>query len=156
MSFIERLNVLCPLFRESFKRGSLYPLLLFQFGKGIYYADMSSKSANYCFATRAKNEGLVLLSEVSIVCMYMYALWYCFVTIVVVVVVVYFYFLSIYGNRLSKFSIHWCRCFGFSNSVDVYIPRCSVGEVSFIMCCFINRESLFIMYSPTSSSCNIS
>jgi len=36
-----------------------------QFGKGIYFADMSSKSANYCYATRTKNIGLVLLSEVS-------------------------------------------------------------------------------------------
>ena len=27
---------------------------------------MCSKSANYCFATRAKNEGLVLLSEVAV------------------------------------------------------------------------------------------
>ena len=36
-----------------------------QFGKGIYFADMSSKSANYCYATRTKNIGLLLLSEVS-------------------------------------------------------------------------------------------
>ena len=38
--------------------------LILQFGKGIYFADMSSKSANYCFTTRSKNIGLVLLSEV--------------------------------------------------------------------------------------------
>lgn len=37
---------------------------MFQFGKGIYFADMSSKSANYCFASRLKNTGLLLLSEV--------------------------------------------------------------------------------------------
>ncbi len=36
------------------------------FGKGLYFADMSSKSANYCYATRNKNTGLVLLSEVSL------------------------------------------------------------------------------------------
>lgn len=34
------------------------------FGKGIYFADMSSKSANYCYPTAKKNTGLVLLSEV--------------------------------------------------------------------------------------------
>jgi hypothetical protein len=39
---------------------------LLQFGKGIYFADMCSKSANYCFASRVKNEGLLVLSEVSI------------------------------------------------------------------------------------------
>ena len=37
-----------------------------QFGKGVYFADMSSKSANYCFASRLKNEGLLVLSEVGI------------------------------------------------------------------------------------------
>lgn len=37
----------------------------YMFGKGIYFADVSSKSANYCFASRRKNEGLLLLSEVS-------------------------------------------------------------------------------------------
>ncbi|XP_065908564.1 poly [ADP-ribose] polymerase 2-like isoform X2 [Dysidea avara] len=42
------------------------PVTGYMFGKGIYFADMCSKSANYCFATRAKNEGLVLLSEVSL------------------------------------------------------------------------------------------
>ncbi|EDO26345.1 predicted protein, partial [Nematostella vectensis] len=39
------------------------PVTGYMFGKGIYFADMSSKSANYCFATRSKNTGLVLLSE---------------------------------------------------------------------------------------------
>lgn len=38
---------------------------LLQFGKGVYFADMSSKSANYCFTSRAKNIGLLLLCEVS-------------------------------------------------------------------------------------------
>ncbi|VDI78312.1 poly [ADP-ribose] polymerase, partial [Mytilus galloprovincialis] len=33
------------------------------FGKGVYFADMSSKSANYCFASRSKNIGCILLSE---------------------------------------------------------------------------------------------
>merc|ERR1719277_138295 len=38
----------------------------YMFGKGIYFADMSSKSANYCYPTRAKNIGLVMLCEVSL------------------------------------------------------------------------------------------
>ena len=41
--------------------------LLLQFGKGVYFADMCSKSANYCFASKLKNEGLLVLSEVSII-----------------------------------------------------------------------------------------
>ena len=36
------------------------------FGKGLYFADMSSKSANYCYTTPTKNTGLVILSEVSL------------------------------------------------------------------------------------------
>ena len=35
-----------------------------QFGKGLYFADVCSKSTNYCFATPSKNEGLALLCEV--------------------------------------------------------------------------------------------
>lgn len=42
------------------------PVTGYMFGKGIYFADMSSKSANYCFATRSKNVGMLLLSEVSL------------------------------------------------------------------------------------------
>lgn len=42
------------------------PVSGYMFGKGIYFADVSSKSANYCFATKRKNEGLLLLCEVSI------------------------------------------------------------------------------------------
>ena len=40
--------------------------LYVQFGKGLYFADMSSKSANYCFASKAKNEGFILLCDVSL------------------------------------------------------------------------------------------
>ncbi|KAA0719477.1 Poly [ADP-ribose] polymerase 2 [Triplophysa tibetana] len=36
------------------------------FGKGIYFADMSSKSAHYCFANQKNNQGLLLLSEVAL------------------------------------------------------------------------------------------
>uniref|UniRef100_A0A6J0V640 Poly [ADP-ribose] polymerase n=1 Tax=Pogona vitticeps TaxID=103695 RepID=A0A6J0V640_9SAUR len=42
------------------------PVTGYMFGKGIYFADMSSKSANYCFATREKDVGLLLVSEVAL------------------------------------------------------------------------------------------
>ncbi|KAI1901239.1 hypothetical protein AGOR_G00032250 [Albula goreensis] len=42
------------------------PVTGYMFGKGIYFADMSSKSANYCFANQKKNTGLLLLSEVAL------------------------------------------------------------------------------------------
>ncbi|XP_037793637.1 poly [ADP-ribose] polymerase 2-like isoform X1 [Penaeus monodon] len=38
----------------------------YMFGKGIYFADMASKSANYCWATQRSDVGLLLLSEVSL------------------------------------------------------------------------------------------
>ncbi|XP_037085146.1 poly [ADP-ribose] polymerase 2-like [Pollicipes pollicipes] len=38
----------------------------YMFGKGIYFADMASKSANYCRTTRQNNRGILLLSEVSL------------------------------------------------------------------------------------------
>ncbi|CAF1137156.1 unnamed protein product, partial [Didymodactylos carnosus] len=39
------------------------PMTGYMFGKGVYFADMSSKSANYCYATRNNNTGIVILSE---------------------------------------------------------------------------------------------
>ncbi|CAF1048972.1 unnamed protein product [Adineta ricciae] len=42
------------------------PVTGYMFGKGLYFADMSSKSANYCYPTPSKNVGLVLLSEVAL------------------------------------------------------------------------------------------
>ncbi|XP_069616674.1 poly [ADP-ribose] polymerase 2 [Ranitomeya imitator] len=42
------------------------PVTGYMFGKGIYFADVSSKSANYCFTTRDKNVGIILLSEVAL------------------------------------------------------------------------------------------
>jgi poly [ADP-ribose] polymerase len=42
------------------------PVTGYMFGKGIYFADMVSKSANYCYAHMNKNVGLLLLSEVAI------------------------------------------------------------------------------------------
>ncbi|XP_034558442.1 poly [ADP-ribose] polymerase 2 isoform X2 [Notolabrus celidotus] len=43
------------------------PVTGYMFGKGIYFADMSSKSANYCFASQSNNNiGLLLLCEVAL------------------------------------------------------------------------------------------
>ncbi|KAL0966309.1 hypothetical protein UPYG_G00293700 [Umbra pygmaea] len=42
------------------------PVTGYMFGKGIYFSDMSSKSANYCFANQRNNTGLLLLSEVAL------------------------------------------------------------------------------------------
>ncbi|CAF4806923.1 unnamed protein product [Rotaria socialis] len=42
------------------------PVTGYMFGKGLYFADMSSKSANYCYPDRNKNVGLLLLSEVAL------------------------------------------------------------------------------------------
>lgn len=38
----------------------------YMFGKGIYFADMVSKSANYCATNIHQNIGLMLLSEVAL------------------------------------------------------------------------------------------
>ncbi|KAK2822747.1 hypothetical protein Q5P01_022812 [Channa striata] len=42
------------------------PITGYMFGKGIYFADMSSKSANYCFASQHNHVGLLLLCEVAL------------------------------------------------------------------------------------------
>lgn len=42
------------------------PVTGYMFGKGIYFADMSSKSANYCFANQNNQVGLLLLCEVAL------------------------------------------------------------------------------------------
>uniref|UniRef100_A0A3Q3XBT4 Poly [ADP-ribose] polymerase n=1 Tax=Mola mola TaxID=94237 RepID=A0A3Q3XBT4_MOLML len=42
------------------------PVTGYMFGKGIYFADMSSKSANYCFANQNSQFGLLLLCEVAL------------------------------------------------------------------------------------------
>lgn len=36
------------------------------FGKGVYFADMVTKSANYCFTNNINNTGLMLLCEVAL------------------------------------------------------------------------------------------
>ncbi|CAH8655349.1 unnamed protein product [Dicrocoelium dendriticum] len=40
------------------------PVTGYMFGKGIYFADSASKSANYCFMSQSQPEGLLLLCEV--------------------------------------------------------------------------------------------
>ena len=39
-----------------------------QFGKGVYFADVSTKSANYCYATRTRPLQHLVLSEVNANC----------------------------------------------------------------------------------------
>lgn len=39
---------------------------ILKFGKGVYFADMVSKSANYCFTSSSNPTGLMLLCEVSL------------------------------------------------------------------------------------------
>ncbi|XP_021906919.1 poly [ADP-ribose] polymerase 2 isoform X2 [Carica papaya] len=38
----------------------------YMFGKGVYFADMFSKSANYCYTTRSSTDGVLLLCEVAL------------------------------------------------------------------------------------------
>ncbi|XP_075147427.1 poly [ADP-ribose] polymerase-like [Haematobia irritans] len=42
------------------------PVTGYMFGKGIYFADMVSKSANYCCTSRQNSTGFLLLSEVAL------------------------------------------------------------------------------------------
>ncbi|TKY52511.1 Poly of ADP-ribose polymerase 2 [Spatholobus suberectus] len=42
------------------------PITGYMFGKGVYFADMFSKSANYCYATRTAKDGVLLLCEVAL------------------------------------------------------------------------------------------
>lgn len=46
------------------------PVTGYMFGKGIYFADMVSKSANYCCTTPSNPVGLLLLCEVALGDMY--------------------------------------------------------------------------------------
>jgi Poly(ADP-ribose) polymerase catalytic domain len=41
------------------------PVTGYMFGKGVYFADMVSKSANYCFTNPTNNTGILLLCEVA-------------------------------------------------------------------------------------------
>lgn len=40
------------------------PVTGYRFGKGVYFADMFSKSVNYCYANSGSNDGVLLLCEV--------------------------------------------------------------------------------------------
>ncbi|GAA0148454.1 DNA metabolism protein [Lithospermum erythrorhizon] len=42
------------------------PATGYMFGKGVYFADMFSKSANYCFASASATDGVLLLCEVAL------------------------------------------------------------------------------------------
>jgi poly [ADP-ribose] polymerase len=42
------------------------PVTGYMFGKGIYFADMVSKSANYCCTSPSNPVGLMLLCEVAL------------------------------------------------------------------------------------------
>lgn len=42
------------------------PVTGYMFGKGVYFADMVTKSANYCFTNQSANTGLMLLCEVAL------------------------------------------------------------------------------------------
>merc|ERR1712203_879565 len=46
------------------------PVTGYMFGKGIYFADMVSKSANYCATSKRNNTGLLLLCDVALGNMY--------------------------------------------------------------------------------------
>ncbi|CAF2823534.1 unnamed protein product [Rotaria sp. Silwood2] len=46
------------------------PVTGYMFGKGVYFADMVSKSANYCWTSKQSPEGLMLLCEVALGKMY--------------------------------------------------------------------------------------
>jgi poly [ADP-ribose] polymerase len=42
------------------------PVSGYMFGKGVYFADMVSKSANYCFTSKDNNTGILLLCDVAV------------------------------------------------------------------------------------------
>ena len=42
------------------------PVTGYMFGKGLYFADVSSKSANYCCTSADNNTGIMVLSEVAL------------------------------------------------------------------------------------------
>jgi len=46
------------------------PVTGYMFGKGVYFANMVSKSAGYCFTTKSASTGVMLLSEVALGKMY--------------------------------------------------------------------------------------
>lgn len=47
----------------------------YMFGKGVYFADMVSKSANYCHTSQSEPVGLLLLAEVALGNMWVSSQW---------------------------------------------------------------------------------
>jgi len=41
------------------------PVTGYMFGKGVYFADVSSKAANYCHTNKENSEGVLLICEVA-------------------------------------------------------------------------------------------
>lgn len=67
-------------FLASFSPFSLFVFVVFlqtgyMFGKGVYFADMVSKSANYCHTSQSEPVGLLLLAEVALGNMWVTLLW---------------------------------------------------------------------------------
>lgn len=52
------------------------PVTGYMFGKGIYFADMVSKSANYCCTNKIDSTGLMLLCDVALGDVSMNLFWY--------------------------------------------------------------------------------
>lgn len=52
------------------------PVTGYMFGKGVYFADMVSKSANYCATSKVNSTGLMLLCEVALGNMYVIFIYY--------------------------------------------------------------------------------
>uniref|UniRef100_A0A3Q3LC20 Poly [ADP-ribose] polymerase n=1 Tax=Labrus bergylta TaxID=56723 RepID=A0A3Q3LC20_9LABR len=65
-NFLSQLHNRTLLWHGSRLSNWVAPVTGYMFGKGIYFADMSSKSANYCFANQNNHVGLLLLSEVAL------------------------------------------------------------------------------------------
>jgi poly [ADP-ribose] polymerase len=42
------------------------PVTGYMFGKGVYFADIMSKSGNYCHTSKINSQGLILLCEVAL------------------------------------------------------------------------------------------
>lgn len=58
------------------------PVTGYMFGKGVYFADMFSKSANYCCASQQSSAGVLLLCEVVhvfIFCFHMNLIFHLFI-----------------------------------------------------------------------------
>lgn len=82
------------------------PVTGYMFGKGIYFADMVSKSANYCCTTPNNNTGVLLLCEVALGD-----------------VRVIFY---IYVSRVTIFIIFRCTNFNKLNTLKSYLKANTV------------------------------